>query len=250
MTSRLTLACGVATLAGVMLAITTWTFSAAAGAANSPVGVTLDGSGGCRGAGASYDGSGSLLDAATAPGGGGASSARPIIVARDGTVRWRGSTSSVITNHHWSVDVDGIEVKSGGSANGSHSTQASGVEHVSSYLPSWLGLTGVFYVNGQISGNGDACAGAVYVKINGDPATGAVMWIGIALVLIGAVVIFFGLPTLISAGSGAGTSTVPTAPPASPTTPEPGPSAAEPPPSGDVPDDAADSGPSEAPHES
>jgi hypothetical protein len=252
MTSRSTLAFGVATLAGVLLA-TTWWFSAAAGAATNPVGVTLSGTGGCLGAGTAYAGNGSLLDAATAPGGGGAASSRPLVVARDGTVRWHGSTSTVITNHHWSVDVDGIEVKSGGSANASRSTQASGVEHVSSYLPSWLGLTGVFYVNGQISGSGGACAGAVYVQINGDPATGALLWVGVLLVLVGGVVIFYGLPTLVSAGSGSGASATPSATEPPPPTPEPEPptSPTEPSESGGGPSDPPpDNGPSEVPDES
>jgi hypothetical protein len=195
-------------LAGMAL-VGTWALGSAAGAAERPgsatgaVGVTLTGSGGCRGAGTSLDSNGHLLSAATAPGGSGASSAHPLVVDRNGTVPWHGSTATVITNHHWWVHVDGFPIKSGGSANASHSTSASGVEHVSTYLPSWLGLTGVFYVNGQISGTGGACTGAIYVQINGDPATGALFYIALVFVLAGGALIFFGLPTRLASGTGA-----------------------------------------------
>lgn len=164
-------------------------------AGDNTVGVTLSGSGGCSGSGTSYDSKGAVLDSASAPGGRGASASNPMAVDRDGTVRWHGSTATVITNHHWWVHVDGFPVKSGGSANASHSTSSSGVEHVSKYLPSWLGLTGTFYVNGQISGTGGACTGAMYVKINGDPAAGALVWIAIALLLLAGLTFFYAVWT-------------------------------------------------------
>ena len=184
-------------LAGVVLT-GAWTFAAAASerAAQStdPVGVTLTGSGGCQGAGTSVSGSGSLVDAARAPGGGGASTAHPLVVDQGGKVHWHGSTSAVITNHQWWVHVDGIPVKSGGSSNDGHSTHSSGVENVGHYIPSWLGLTGDFYVNGGISGTGGACTGAVDVHFNGDPATGVLFWVAVVFVLGGAALIYFGLP--------------------------------------------------------
>jgi len=191
----------VGTLVGglALLATLPWSATAAAGpratSASTTAGVTLTGSGGCQGSGTSFNGSGGLLAVVSAPGGGGASSSRALQVDRNGTVRWHGSTSSVITHHSWWVHVDGFPAKSGGSANNSHSTHASGEEHVSNYLPSWLGLTGTFYVNGKISGTGGQCTGAMYVKINGDPATGALLWIGIALVLLGGFLTFLALPT-------------------------------------------------------
>lgn len=192
------LAAGTVVGSVALLATLAWSATSAASSrasASNIVGVTLTGSGGCQGSGTSFDGNGGLLTVATAPSGGGASSSRPLEVDRNGTVRWHGNTSTVITHHSWWVHVDGFPAKSGGSANNSHSTHASGVEHVGNYLPSWLGLTGTFYVNGQISGTGGKCAGALYVKINGDPATGALLWIGIALVLLGGLLTFLALPT-------------------------------------------------------
>ncbi|HLX89390.1 MAG TPA: hypothetical protein VKR22_13160 [Acidimicrobiales bacterium] len=162
----------------------------AVAAGTGTVGVTLNGSGGCQGGGTSIDGKGTTLDSATAPGGGGASASHPLVVERGGTVRWHGSTATVITNHHWWVHLDGFPVKSGGSANNSHATTKSGVEKAGKYLPSWLGLTGTFYVNGEISGTGGKCTGALYVKLNGDPAAGALFWVGIGFVLLSGLTLF------------------------------------------------------------
>lgn len=199
MKSGTKLAAGAALGGSALLAALMWSATAAAtpraASTSSQVGVTLAGSGGCQGSGTSFDGGGRLLSVATAPGGGGASSSRALQVDRNGTVRWHGNTSTVITHHSWWVHVDGFPAKSGGSANKSHSTHASGVEHISNYLPSWLGLTGTFYVDGQISGTGGQCTGAIYVKINGDPATGALLWIGIALILLGGFLTYMALPT-------------------------------------------------------
>jgi hypothetical protein len=185
-------------VAGVALA-GAWTIGTATAAekaaqSTDPVGATLTGSGGCEGTGVSTSGSGSLVDTARAPGGGGASTAHPLVVDQNGKVHWQGTSSTVITNHNWWVHVDGIPVQSGGSSNDSRSTHSSGVKDVGHYLPSWLGLTGDFYVNGGISGTGGACTGAVYVHLNGDPATGALFWVAVAFVVGGGVLIYFGLP--------------------------------------------------------
>lgn len=199
MTSGRKLAAATALGGLALLATSVWGTTAAAttraSSASSSVGVTLTGSGGCQGAGTSFDGASKLLSVATAPGGGGASSSHAMEVNRSGTVQWHGNTSTVITHHSWWVHVDGFPAKSGGSANNSHSTHASGVEHVGNYLPSWLGLTGTFYVNGQIKGTGGKCVGAMYVKITGDPATGVLLWAGIALVLLGGFLLFLAMPT-------------------------------------------------------
>lgn len=193
------LAAGAALGGLALLATLMWGATAAAtpreASTSSTVGVTLTGSGGCQGSGTSFDGGGRLLSVATAPGGGGASSSHALQIDRKGTVRWHGNTSTVITHHSWWVHVDGFPAKSGGSANNSHSTHASGVEHIRNYLPSWLGLTGTFYVNGKISGTGGQCTGAIYVTINGNPATGALLWIGIALILLAGLLLYLALPT-------------------------------------------------------
>jgi hypothetical protein len=150
-----------------------------------PVGVSLKG--GCKGEGTAYKATKKhkVLDAASAPEAPGASSGDPFKVTRTGTVAWSGSTPVVFTDHHWWVHVDGFPIRSGGSRNGSQESHAAGVVKVSSYLPSWLGLTGTYYVNGQISGVGGSCSGALYVTVTGDPATGVLLWAGIVFVFGG-----------------------------------------------------------------
>lgn len=204
-----------------------WTLGTAAAAekaaqSTDPVGVTLSGSGGCQGAGTSVSGSGTLVDAAKAPGGGGASTAHPLVVDQGGKVHWHGSTATVITNHHWWVHVDGVPVKSGGSSNDSRSTTSGGIEDVGHYIPTWLGLTGDFYVNGGISGNGGACTGAVYLHLNGDPATGVLLWVAIAFVLGGGALIYFGLPGRLAPTGPSPEGTGTPGPPSTPGPPETG----------------------------
>jgi len=146
-------------------------------------GVTLDG--GCRGTGSSHRQDGALLSQASAPEVPGAISARPLRLAPDGTVSWAGSTPGVVTDGHWWLHVDGIPIRSGASPNTARAQSASGVVEVGSYVPSWLGLTGVYYVTGELSGKGGACTGALYVSLTGNPATGALLWVGIFFVLAG-----------------------------------------------------------------
>ena len=148
-----------------------------------PVGVTL--AGGCRGQATSHQPKGKVLDTASGPEAPGATSDVPFHVARGGTISWSGSTPVAFSDHTWWVHIDGFPALSGGSANGSRATSAAGILHVGSYLPSWLGLTGLYYVSGRISGVGGACTGAVYVSLSGDPATGLAMWAGIVFALLG-----------------------------------------------------------------
>ena len=93
------------------------------------------------------------------------------------------------------MHVDGIPVQSGGSSNDAHSTQSSGVKDIGHYLPSWVGLTGDFYVDGGISGTGGECTGAVYLHLDGNPATGVLLWVAVAFVLGGGALVYFALPS-------------------------------------------------------
>jgi hypothetical protein len=201
---------------GVASVVVSLPIGLAAGAnkpASAPVGVSF--TGGCKGTGTAKNGDGKVLDKATAPEAPGATTADPFKIARGGTVDWAGSTPAVFTDHHWWVHVDGIPIRSGGSPNGSHEKNASGVVKVDSYLPSWLGVTGVYYVNGSISGLGGTCSGAAYVRLTGDPATGLLLWVGIVFVLGGLVLLLGARPNWLAV-----LTTVPKAPsPPSVTTP-------------------------------
>jgi hypothetical protein len=154
---------------------------------------------GCSGSGTAVTKTGAQIDTATAPSPK-ASPKYPFVVAYNGTVKYQGQSASLILNHHWHVSTFNVQVKSGGSANGSHKTTSSGTETVKNYLP--VKLTGLFYVSGSISGNGGSCSGDVWVKLAGSPV-GSVLWIlGIILIVIGGVLLFGGRP---SPRGGAGT---------------------------------------------
>ena len=182
--------------AGLVIAAPGGIASAASTRVSAP-GVTLDG--GCRGSGSSHRQDGALLGEASAPEVPGATSSRPLRLVPGGTVSWAGSTPAVVTGGHWWLHVDGIPIRSGGSPNAAHVQSASGVVHVGSYVPVWLGLTGVYYVTGELSGKGGACTGALYVDLTGDPATGALLWAGIVLVLAGLALLVGVRPTWVSA---------------------------------------------------
>lgn len=163
------------------------------------VGVTL--TGGCEGQATSYRPNrrptASVLDKANAPAAPGASSSDPFVVDRGGRIDWSGSTPVAFTHLHWWVDVDGVPALSGTSKNGSHTLSVSGFVRDAD-IPRWLGLTGVFYVNGQISGTGGTCTGALYLKVMGDPATGPLLWVGIVFVLLGIALLFGARPTWLA----------------------------------------------------
>src|SRR5262245_44779923 len=141
--------------------------------------INLDG--GCQGQGASFDADHNQIMAATAPSAEPGTSGNPFLVDYDGTVEYAG-TGPLIVNHHWEVKVFGITVKSGGSSNGSQQTATLGVADVSEYLP--FKITGVYYVEGGISGEGGACSGNAFVKLIGSPV-GTIPWI-VAIGLIAA----------------------------------------------------------------
>ena len=183
-------------VAGIVVLLPVGLASAKTKTTSSPVGVTF--TGGCKGKGSALRSNGKLLDKATAPEAPGATTADPFKVARGGTVDWAGSTPVVFTDHSWFIHVDGFPISSGGSQNASHEKSASGVVKVSSYLPSWLGVTGVYYVNGEISGVGGTCTGAVFVEFTGDPATGLLMWVGIVFVLGGIALLLGSRPTWLT----------------------------------------------------
>lgn len=70
-----------------------------------------------------------------------------------------GVEAVAFADHTWWLHIDGFPALSGGSANASHEKSASGSVNVDADIPSWLGLTGEYYVNGQISGWGARAPG-------------------------------------------------------------------------------------------
>jgi hypothetical protein len=184
-------------LLGVILASALLFGADAAAAATSgpsdPPGVTLTG---CSGSGSSMDSSGAVLQNATAPNPP-SSRDHPLLIDPNGTVHYQGSSAAVITDHHWSVEVYGMTIMSGGSANSGHRTSSEGTVKVGSHLP--FEVSGpLLYVSGGISGSGGSCAGSMWIKLTGSPV-GTVPWyLGIVLAAGGLVALFFARPRVVA----------------------------------------------------
>lgn len=159
---------------GVALALLVLT-APAAGAAS------LDG--GCKGSATSKDGDGASLDSVSAPGAGG-TKGDPFLVDTDGTVDYEGTTPVVFHDHSWHVDLSGIDVKDGGSANGTNQASTSGTVKVDDYLP--IDAVGLYRVTGGIEASEGSCSGSAWIKVAGSPA-GSLGWIaGVVLTVLGA----------------------------------------------------------------
>ncbi|MEN3273383.1 MAG: hypothetical protein V7636_2144, partial [Actinomycetota bacterium] len=101
--------------------------------------------GGCQGSATSTDKNSQQLDTVSAPGAGG-TGAHPFVVDVKGDVQYEGTTPGVFHNHSWHIDVFGISVKTGGSANGTNKSSTSGTEQADDYLP--VNAVGLYYVSG------------------------------------------------------------------------------------------------------
>lgn len=137
----------------------------------------------------SFDADGEPLDTAVGDdeGGEGGTRADPFRVDYDGTVRYEGDTGEqVITDHTWSVDVFLTPTPLRGSEpNEQKETSAEGEIDVSSSLP--IRVSGLFFVSGQVSGEGGACRGNAWVRmIDGAPSTVTTIPFWIALLVIAA----------------------------------------------------------------
>jgi hypothetical protein len=145
---------------------------------------------GCTGSATSHAKNGSTVDTVSSSGTHGSQS-DPFIVDWDGTVRYSGQSNSVITDHKWQVRVFGVPVKSGGSPNTKQEKSTSGEQEIKTFLP--FRFTGLYYVDGAISGTGGSCSGWAWVKLSGDPA-GTIPWIGaIVFAAIGLIMLILAL---------------------------------------------------------
>lgn len=149
----------------------------------------------------SLDAEGVVLDSA-AGGASDASQTDPFIVDWEGTVVWNGTTGEqVIKNNSWHVDVFGVPTPlRGGSPNDEDDTNGDGTVDVSANLP--FRFAGLFFVSGELSGEGGSCAGSGWMKIAGDPVGTVPFFLALALVVLGAILIAVGarggwLPALV-----------------------------------------------------
>lgn len=188
LTHRWLLAAGAVVVA--LLAALATTLSVAAAASNPPGGDLT----GCKGTVQSFDSSGKQIDAIAFPDAVGSSSSNPFHVDSDGKVAHDGSSDSLILNNNWHVSIAGITVRSGSAPNKSHTQSDTGTDDVSKYLP--FKVTGLYYAEFKLSGDGGSCSGNMWVKLVGSPV-GTPPWIaGIALVVLGVVgLLFVGRPS-------------------------------------------------------
>jgi hypothetical protein len=153
----------------------------------------------CRLTVQSFDGDGEPLDTAVgdADGGEGGTRADPFRVDYDGTVLYEGDTGEqVITDQAWSVDVFLIPTPlRGGGPNEEEQTSAEGEIDVSSSLP--IRVDGLFFVSGQVSGEGGTCRGSAWVRMIGDPpstVTTIPFWIALLVIAAGLFVLWQARP--------------------------------------------------------
>lgn len=148
---------------------------------------------GCSGSATSFDKDGEEKDRVEAPGGPESSPSRPFHVSPNGTVNWEGSSDAVITDLDWGVKLFGVTVQAGSGANRGQKTSDNGVENVDDYLP--FKVTGLYHVDFNLEGDGGACAGEMWVKLDGNPF-GTVPWFaGAVLVVAGAAGLWWARPT-------------------------------------------------------
>jgi hypothetical protein len=147
----------------------------------------------------SFDAEGEPLDTAIGDTDGGEGGTRndPFLVDYDGTVRYEGDTADLlITDLTWSVDVFLIPTPlRGDGPNEEEQTSAEGEIDVSSSLP--IRVNGLFFVSGQVSGEGGACRGSAWVRMLSDPpetVTTVPFWIALLVIAAGLFVLWQARP--------------------------------------------------------
>jgi hypothetical protein len=139
----------------------------------------------------SQDENGAPLDSAVS-GGTDARQATPLLASWDGTISWSGDTSGqVIRATSWHVDVFGLPTPlRGGDANDEGDTSGDDSTRVNEAVP--FRFTGLFYVTGQLDGEGGTCSGAGWVRVLGDPMSTLPFLVAFAMLLVGAVLLAVG----------------------------------------------------------
>jgi hypothetical protein len=145
-----------------------------------PAGATL--TEGCTITAASTDGNGDALGNLTGPAA--SSPDQPFVVDRAGDVAWEG-TAPPIASGTYGISVFGLPIWGGEFTNDEGLTSASGTVAVADVLP--VDLVGVFEVSGSVKGEGGACEGSAWVKLDGDPLTSIPGLVGIGLTILGGI---------------------------------------------------------------
>jgi hypothetical protein len=136
---------------------------------------------GCQGTAQSFDGSNQSVDLVSGPGTGGTKS-DPFTIDRDGHVKYSGSSTDVLQNGKWAVDVGVMLDISGKVTNAAGTREWAGDEKVSDRLP--FNAPGLYRVAFTVTGAaGTPCTGSVWIEIKGNPLTSP-LFLGGALFLV------------------------------------------------------------------
>jgi hypothetical protein len=146
---------------------------------------------GCRLTLVSLDGAGHEIDRADEASDAGSQS-RPLRVAWDGTVAWEGSADARTTRTTaWQVLVFGMPTPlRGGDRDHPGDTSGAGSIRVSDAAP--FRISGLVHVSGRLEGEGGECSGSGWVMVLGDAASTVPFSVGVALVLLGLVLVAVG----------------------------------------------------------
>lgn len=123
---------------------------------------------GCSWTVTSYDASGATIGNAAAPGVG-ATKDDPLVLARDGTIEWRGTSDDVLQRGSWRVEGGGLAL-SRRLGNDSGLRESTGREKVSDYLPEVPAagalVSGLLRVDVKVTGeSGSACVTGGWLRL-------------------------------------------------------------------------------------
>jgi len=136
---------------------------------------------------------GSVLGTAAGPGAGGTVE-DPIPVEIGGTIEYQGTSGSLVFDDWtWGVSIFFVPTPIGGSGtNDSGGTTTSGSVAVSDVLP--VDVAGLVLASGQITdADGDECQGEAWFEFTGEPVGSLGFIVGLGLLVIGALFLFYGL---------------------------------------------------------
>ena len=113
-----------------------------------------------------------------------ATQADPFDLEWEGSVAYQGSTTVVIKNTNYHVEVFGIPTPiRGGSPNDEENTTGSGSVGVAANAP--FRVTGLYFVSGGYTGEGGGCAGSGWFRLLGNPIGTLPFFIGLGLLVLG-----------------------------------------------------------------